>query len=130
MSNHPSDIDSITVSDVEHVSSTGWDQLNDDKKTYLLGKAKRKIRGQWSRRQSNINTIEGDRVDATILAAAHAFEIAEGGEAQSQSSQGGNVSFNTVTGEWYESLSETRFGRELRDDYLMDQQGISMVRTR
>lgn len=129
MSNHPSDIDSITVADVENVDSTGWEQLNDDKKEYLLGKARRKINGQWSKRQANITTIEGDMVDATILAAAHAFELAEGGESQSENSQGGSVSFNTVTGEWYESLSETRYGRELRDDYLMDQQGVSLVRT-
>lgn len=129
MSNHPADIDSITVEDVENVSATGWEQLNPDKKDYLLGKAKRKVQGVWDIRQANTSSIKGDEVDATILAAAHAFELSEGGEAQSESSQGGNVSYNTVTGEWYESLSETRFGRELRDDYLQDQQGISMVRT-
>ena len=125
----PDSIDDITVSDVQLESSTGWDQMNEDRIERQLRKAKRCIRGQLSKRQSRFSSIEGDRVDATILLAAHFVELAQGGESQSDSTQGGSVSYNTVTGEWTSSLSETRYGRQLSDLYLRDRQGLSIVRT-
>lgn len=125
----PDSIEEITVEDVEKLNSKGWNQLNQDAKEYNLGRAKRKINGQFSRRQSRFSTIQGDQVDAAILLAGHIFELAEGGEAQSTNSQGGSVSYNTVTGEVFESLSETRYGRELLSDYLRDRQSMGIVRT-
>lgn len=120
----------VEVSDVEDWSSTGWEQLAESKKEALLDQARTTLEGQLSARTANFSTIEGDRSDALTLLAAHFFEIAQGGEAQSEASGGGNVSYNTVTGEWTASLSETRYGRMLSDLYLRDRQGLGIVRTR
>lgn len=119
----------VTVSDVESWKDNGWTQLNSTKKGDLLDTAGSIIDGQLSERQSNFSTLQGDRDEAVELLAAHFYEIAEGGEAQSESSQGGNVSYNTVTGEWQNSLSGTRYGRILSDMYLRDRQGLGLVRT-
>jgi hypothetical protein len=120
----------VSVSDVESWSSTGWTQLDGGtRKQDLLDKAKSIVDGQLSTRQSNFSTLEGDRDEAVELLAAHFYEIAEGGESQSENSQGGSVSYNTVTGEWQNSLTETRYGRILSDMYLRDRQGLGLVRT-
>ena len=129
MSDHPTSIDEISTDDVDKLSSTGWQQLDGGKKEYLLGKAKRKVTGQWSKRQANTPTLQGDSVDATLLAAAHLFTLAQGGESQSDSTQGGSVNFNLGSTQDYEALSETRYGRELLSDYLRDRQGLGLVRT-
>jgi hypothetical protein len=119
----------VTVSDVEKLDSLGWEQLNSDKKDELLTIAESLVDGQLSERQSNFSTLQGNRDEAVQWLAAHFYELAEGGEAQSESSQGGNVNYNTVTGEWQNSLSETRYGRLLSDMYLRDRQGLGLVRT-
>jgi len=119
----------VTTSDVEALSSTGWDQLNDSKKSEMLSIANSLIDGQLSRRQSNFSSLEGDRDEAVKWLTAHLWELAEGGESQSESSQGGNTSYNTVTGEWQNSLTETRYGRILSDLYLRDRQSVAIVRT-
>lgn len=119
----------VSKSDVEDLDSTGWTQLSDSKKDELLNIAETLIDGQLSEQQSHFSTLQGDRDDAVQWLAAHFFELAEGGESQSQSTQGGNVNYNTVTGEWTNSLSETRFGRVLNDMYLRNRQGLGIVRT-
>jgi hypothetical protein len=120
----------VTVSDVEALSSTGWTQLSSSKKTALLDTAESIVNGQLSVDQATFSTIEGDPEEAKKWLAAHFYELAEGGEAQSESTQGGNVSFNTVTGEWMSSLSETRYGRTLDDLYLRNRGGLAIVTTR
>lgn len=119
----------VTTSEVEALNSKGWSQLSSSKKTELLDLAESIVDGQLSARQSNFSTIEGDSEEAKRWLAAHFYEMAEGGEAQSESSQGGSVSFNTVTGEWASSLSGTRYGRTLNDLYLRDRQGMGIQRT-
>lgn len=119
----------VTIDDVESLDSTGWTQLNDTKKQDLLDIAKNQIEGPLSARVSTLPTIIGDQDDALKFLAAHYWELAEGGESQSESSQGGNVNYNTVTGDWTDGLSETRYGRALRDTYLRDKLGIGVVRT-
>lgn len=126
---------SVVVEDVEALSAKGWSQLEgsntqgDTRKEQLLEMAKSIIDGQLSQRQSNFSTLEGERDEAVRWLAAHFYELAEGGEPQSESTQGGNVNFNTVTGEWQNSLTETRYGRVLSDMYLRDRQSIAIVKT-
>lgn len=119
----------IDVEDVEALSSTGWQQLNDTKKSELVDIAESIVDGQLSARTARFSTIEGDKDEAKRWLAAHFFEMAEGGESQSESTQGGSVNYNTVTGEWTSSLSDTRYGRTLSDLYLRDRQGLGIVRT-
>jgi len=101
----------VTVSDVESVSSTGWNNLTDIMKSDLLDDAKAIRDGSYSGRVSTTPILEGDQDVFTKYLAAHLWTLAEGGEAQSESAGGGNVTYNTVTGEWLDSLTETRFGR-------------------
>jgi hypothetical protein len=119
----------ITTQDVEALSSTGWTQLADSKKQTLLEQAENAVDTLYSGRTSNYPELEGDRDDATMWLAAHMWELAEGGETGSESGTGGSVTYNTVTGEWQSSLSETRYGRFFRDNYLGNEQSTGIVRS-
>jgi len=119
----------VTISDVEMQSSMGWDQLPDQNKQHLLDQAEREVTDLYSGRVSTLSEIEGNKDDLVELVAAHKFELASGGEAQSESATGGSVNYNTVTGEIPNGWSETRYGRQALE-YIRDETGFSMVRTR
>ena len=118
-----------TVSDVEDWASKEWNALDSTKKQNLLDKADRFVSSNFGGRVSTLPEIEGDRDDLISLVAAHFYELSEGGEAQSESSTGGSINYNTVTGETYNGLSETRYGR-MALEYVRDEQSVGMVRTR
>jgi hypothetical protein len=120
----------ITRSDVENLAANSWKQLSDTKKDELVNIAERIVDNQLSADVATLPTVEGDTDDAKTFCAAHLFELAEGGEAQSEGSTGGNITYNTVTGDIVSSFSETRYGRTLRSEYLRDEQSIAFVRTR
>lgn len=117
-----------TVSEVESLSSTGWNSLEDSKKEDLLDMAERQASTIHEGRVSTITIIEGDTDDFIKFLAAHLWELAEGGESQSESSTGGSINYNTVTGEVPNGLSETRYGRQALE-YIRDDQGIGFVTT-
>jgi len=119
----------ISRSDVEKLAANSWQQLDSGKKDELVNIAERIIDNQLSEDVATLPTIEGDKDDAKKFCAAHLFELAEGGEAQSEGSTGGNITYNTVTGDIVSSFSETRYGRTLRSEYLRDEQSIAFVRT-
>ena len=123
-------VESVTVDDVENYAGKGWNGLAADVKEEQLELAQSLINNQFSAQVSTLPNFRGNRTFGTKLLAAHLFEIAEGGEAQSESSEGGSVTFNTVTGGQIESLQETRYGRLFRDQFLFDEQGIGVVRSR
>jgi hypothetical protein len=118
----------VTISDVESLSSMGWEQLDSGKKEDLLDMADRRA-DLHSEQVSTLPTIEGDRDDFVKLIAAHFWELAEGGEATSESSTGGSVNYNIGNPRESVSYSQTRYGREARE-HLRDEQQIGMVRTR
>lgn len=120
----------VTTSDVENLSSDGWAHLDASEKTEGLNIAQNLITGPLTERVATLPTLDGDEEDATKFLAAHLWELWEGGEADSESGGGGNITYNTVTGEIVNSLSQTRYGRTLRDMYLRDEQGIGIVRTK
>lgn len=62
----------------------------------------------------SIGEVEGDDGDFKRLLAAHLWELAEGGEAQSESQSGGSVSYSVNPGNVEQSLSQTRYGRMAR----------------
>lgn len=117
-----------TVSEVEKLSATSWNSLGSQHKQDLLDIAEREANSIYSGQVSTLPTIEGDKDDFIRYLAAHKFEQAEGGEAQSESNTGGSVSYNTVTGEVINDLSQTRYGRTARE-YLRDESSIGIVRT-
>lgn len=118
----------VTISDVESLSSTAWSQLSDTKKQDLLDIATREANGLYSKRVRAFPTLDGDEDDFITYLAAHKWEQAEGGEANSQSSTGGSVSYNTVTGNPMKELQETRYGRTAYQ-YLRDEQSIGVELT-
>ena len=123
-------VESITVDDVEQLDATNWQQLDPDVKSAELERAKRMIQDQFTDRISTLPTLIGDAGDATKLLTAHFWELTTGGEAQSESSEGGSVTYNTVTGDSLNSLTETRYGRQFSDHHLRDRLGIGVVRSK
>jgi hypothetical protein len=120
----------VTVSDVEDYAAKGWQQLDSNVKSTLLETAEDLIANQFGDRVATLPTLIGNKDHATELLTAHLWELAEGGEAQSESGEGGNVSYNTVSGDTLNALTETRFGRLFQDLYLRDRMGIGVVRSR
>lgn len=111
---------------VEGGSSTSWTQLNDDKKNELIREAIAERDSLYSQDMSRIPTLDGDAEYFTLALCRHKWELAEGGETQSESGEGGSVNYNTSGGEEY--LQQTRFGKTaLR--YVFEDASIAAVRT-
>lgn len=119
----------VTRSEVEDLRADGWQALDGTKKDNLIDIATRQVDDLYSGRVATLGEIEGDTDDLKKLVSAHLFELAEGGEAQSESSTGGSVNYNTVTGETYAGWSETRYGRQALE-YIRDEQSIGLVTTK
>jgi len=111
---------------VEQVSSTGWTQLSDSRKNELIRQALGERDTLYSGDMSRLPTLDGDGEVFTINLAAHKWELAEGGEAQSESGEGGSVNYNTSGGEDY--LEQTRYGKTALRHVWMDS-SIACVRT-
>ena len=120
----------ITKEDVEHLSATSWSNLDDQTFNEYLEIAETLMDNQFSDQVATLPTFEGDRKHGGALLVAHLLELSEGGEASSESGEGGSVTYNTVTGETLDALTETRYGRIFKDLYLRDRQGIGIVRSR
>jgi hypothetical protein len=120
----------VTLSDVEELDAQGWQQIDDAVKQESLDRARRLLDNQFSDRVATLPTFVGSRDDGLKLLAAHLIEMATGGEAQSESTEGSSVTYNTVTGETVDNLTETRYGRQFSDYYLRDRLGIGVIRSR
>ena len=120
----------VTLSDVEELDAQGWQQIDDAVKQESLDRARRLLDNQFSDRVATLPTFVGSRDDGLKLLAAHLIEMATGGEAQSESTEGSSVTYNTVTGETVDNLTETRYGRQFSDYYLRDRLGIGVIRPR
>jgi len=111
---------------VEQVSSTGWTQLSDSRKNELIRQALGERDTLYSGDMSRLPTLDGDGEVFTINLAAHKWELAEGGEAQSESGEGGSVNYNTSGGEDY--LEQTRYGKTALRHVFQDN-SIAAVRS-
>src|SRR6056297_908025 len=100
---------SITIADVEDLSSTGFSQLSDGRKQALLDDAKRESETIYSGRMSRTPTLDGDRDVFIKNLAAHKYQIASGGEQESENAEGGSASFKSISGDGY--LDLTKFGQ-------------------
>ncbi|UBF23331.1 hypothetical protein M1M40_gp53 [Halorubrum tailed virus 29] len=110
----------------ERGSSTGWTQLSDARKNELIREAIAERDTLYSERMARLPTLDGDAETFTLNLARHKWELAEGGEAQSESGEGGSVSYNTGAGEDY--LQQTRYGKTaLR--YVWTDDSIAIVRS-
>lgn len=118
----------VTVADVEDLSAKGWEHLDTPKKEALLTDARAERDTLYTEKVATLPTLDGDKDVFTKNLAAHKWELASGGESQSESATGGSVTYNTVSGETLNSLTETRFGRTALE-HLRNKARIGIVRT-
>lgn len=77
---------------------------------------------------SRLSEVEGSEADFAHLLWAHLIAM-RNGEAESESQEGGSVSYSRISGELPLDLSETRFGRQAQG-YLRDNQSIGVIKGR
>ena len=114
------------ITEVEGLSSTGWSQLSRSRKASAVREAIAERETLYSRRMSRLPTLEGDAEVFTNNLAAHKAELREGGQAQSESGEGGSVSYQSGTVDEY--LSLTRYGQTAKRHIRMDE-SISAIRS-
>jgi len=111
---------------VNNGSSTGWTQLSDGRKDELIREAIAERDTLYSDRMSRLPTLDGDAEIFTLNLSRHKWELAEGGEAQSESGEGGSVSYQSGGVEDY--LSLTRYGKTaLR--YVWEDNSLAAIRS-
>ena len=114
------------IEQVEYLSSTGWAQLSRERKAEAIRSAIAERDTLYTDRMSRLPTLDGDAEVFSLNLAAHKMELASGGEAQSESGEGGSVSYTTGNVEDY--LTLTRFGKTaLR--HVWEDNSISVVRS-
>jgi len=114
------------IEQVEYLSSTGWAQLSRERKAEAIRSAIAERDTLYTDRMSRLPTLDGDAEVFSLNLAAHKMELAEGGEAQSESGEGGSVSYTTGNVEDY--LTLTRFGKTaLR--HVWEDESIAVVRS-
>ena len=115
------------IDQVDNGSSTGWSQLSRGRKSELIREALGERDTLYSGRMSRLPTLDGDAEVFTLNLARHKWELAEGGEAQSESGEGGSVSYQGGgAGEDY--LKLTRYGKTALRHVWKDN-SIAAIRT-
>ena len=114
---------------VTNLSSTGFKQLSDAKKDEAIIAAVTEASTLYTGRFARTPTLDGDAGIFRRNLAAHKMQQAEGGQPQSESNSGGNVSYNTVTGDAISDLQQTQYGRTALK-HVRDRQGIGIERSR
>jgi len=129
-----SDYDNLTASekdeirsDVEELSAKGWQNLSDSR-------IDRAIKGAIAERNTiyvgdmaRTPTLDGDLETFLLNLSAHKCEIAEGGQAESESSEGGSSNY-TSGGSVEGYLDLTRYGRTAKR-HVRNEESISIVRS-
>lgn len=114
------------IDQVEDLSSTGWTQTSRSRKAEAIRSAIAERDSLYSERMSRLPTLKGDAEYFTLFLSAHKLELVEGGEAQSESGEGGSVSYQS--GNVDEYLSLTRYGKTaLR--YIRNDESLSAIRS-
>jgi hypothetical protein len=114
------------IEQVEYLSSTGWAQLSRERKSEAIRSALAERDTLYNERMSRLPTLDGDAEVFSLNLAAHKMELASGGEAQSESGEGGSVSYTTGNVEDY--LTLTRYGKTALRHVWRDE-SIAIVRS-
>jgi len=101
----------ITAADVQDVYADQEPSFGPGQQDQLVDIAERLTDNVFDERIGRTSQIETDTDDFAAYIAAHLWEIAEGGEASSQSESGGSVNFGHLQSNAEQTLSETRYGR-------------------
>lgn len=114
------------IEQVDQGSSTAWSQLSRGRQAELIREAIGERETLYSETMSRLPTLQGDAEVFSLNLARHKWTLAEGGEAQSESGEGGSVSYQT--GNVDEYLTLTRYGKTALRHIRMDE-SISAIRT-
>jgi len=123
---YPDDVEDISITDISRGASDEWSHIPDTTKQQMLAEAKEMAVTTYGGRFSKLPSTLNQKLFVINLA-RHYLEEVEGGEAQSESQQGGSTSYNTVTGEAQSNLESTRYGRRCMD-ILREAMSIGIVR--
>jgi hypothetical protein len=114
------------INDVELLSSTGFSQLSRDRKVRAIRDALGESETIYSGDMSRFPTLDGEAETFLLNLSAHKMELAEGGEPQSESGEGGSASYNQGNPEDY--LDLTRFGRTAKR-HIRNEESVGIVRS-
>jgi hypothetical protein len=92
----------------------------------LVSMANRMVDNNFGGVMRTLDEVEGNEKDAKTFLAAHVWQLAEGGEIQSESQTGASQSFNVPQGDIQQALTETRYGRMFKSIYLRDQASLGV----
>jgi len=115
-----------TVEEVRDMSSTGFKQLGDSKIQDCIDDAVSELGTIYDGRMSRFPTFDGDRNVFLKNLAAHKATKREGGEAQSESGEGGSVNYRGGNVEEY--LDLTRYG-QTAERHISYDHSIAAIRT-
>ncbi len=111
--------------EVKALSATGFTQLSD-------GRIDRAIKGalgerdtMYSGRMARFPTLDGDAEEFSLNLAAHKAQLAEGGQPQSESGEGGSTSYQLGQVEDY--LDQTIFGQTAKR-MVRNEESLGIVR--
>jgi len=124
----PEAVDDITITDVDRGASDEWSQVPDTTKQQMLQEAKEMAMTTYGGRVSRLPTQTNKKLFVINLA-RHYLEDVEGGEAQSESQQGGSTSYNSGSAPDSQFPSGSRYA-DRAAAILRGNQNISIVRTR
>lgn len=120
----------VTVADVRNTTSLGFQEFDDAFIQDKLDEAETEADTIYTARVSHLPTLDGDRDIFIKHLAAHKTELASGGQTESESSTGGNVSYVTSNPSDVNTyLSLTNHGETCKA-HLRDETSIGMVTTR
>jgi len=117
----------ITPEDIRNYDAKGFTAIQDDKIQFHIERAIRETETIHDGRVSTLDIVDGNEEDFTELLAAHRVQLIEGGDAQSESSAGGDASYSIVQGNVESRLAQTKWGRQALE-YLRNDQSIGVVR--
>lgn len=101
----------ISVPEVQAVYGNKSPSFDTAQQNQLVSIAENITEDVFGGRITRQNEIEGNEADFAKYLAAHLWEIAEGGETNSQSQSGGSVNFQHLQTNIESTLAETRYGR-------------------
>jgi len=116
----------VTVEDVELLDAKGWTNLSDSRKLALPDDAITERATMYTGRNARFPTLVGDEDVFVKNLAAHKWQLAEGGQPNSESNQGGSASFDTTQSDDY--LSMTHYGETAKRHIRYDE-SIAIVRS-
>jgi len=112
--------------EVKYLTSTGFTQLSDERMDRAIKGAISERSTIYSDNMARFPTLDGDAEEFTLNLAAHKAQLAEGGQPQSESGEGGSTSYQQGQVEDY--LDQTIPGRTAKR-LVRDEQSLGIVRS-